>query len=79
MLLKLQSRTPKTVVYVTHGVDEALLSADEIVVIGGSPATVLYQTTLSIPQQQRTLSDPALIAVREAIVSTLTNEKGERI
>lgn len=79
VLLKLQSLTPKTVVYVTHGVDEALLAADEIVVIGGNPATVLYQTELSLPKSERTLSMPELVAVRETIVSTLTQEKGERL
>lgn len=46
-----QEEMKKTVFFVTHDVDEALLLANRILVLGQSPSNVIYDVT--IPEEQR--------------------------
>lgn len=45
-------KTKKTIFFVTHDVDEALLLANRIIVLGQSPSKVIYE--LSVPEEKRT-------------------------
>lgn len=47
----------QTVVMVTHDVNEALLMADKIVVIGNKPATIKYEVSLNGVQNDRDLAE----------------------
>lgn len=53
LLLKLwqQGSPKKTVFFVTHDVDEAMLLANRIIVLGQSPSSIIYETT--IPEDKR--------------------------
>ena len=53
-------RTGKTVVFVTHDIDEALQLADRIVLFSGKPTTVLETVTIDTPRPRR--PDHAAIA-----------------
>ena len=44
-------KTKKTIFFVTHDVDEALLLANRIVVLGQSPSKIIYE--LTIPEEKR--------------------------
>lgn len=46
-------RTGKTVVFVTHDIDEALQLADRIVLFSGKPTTVLETLTIDTPRPRR--------------------------
>ncbi|WP_427184183.1 ABC transporter ATP-binding protein [Bordetella bronchialis] len=46
-------RTGKTVVFVTHDIDEALQLADRIVLFSGKPTAVLETMTIDIPRPRR--------------------------
>jgi NitT/TauT family transport system ATP-binding protein len=60
-------RTGKTVVFVTHDIDEALQLADRIVLFSGKPTTVLETVTIDTPRPRR-LNDDALGAHRDQLV-----------
>lgn len=49
-LLRLIAESPKTVVFVTHNIEEAVLLADQVVVMGPRPGTVLRTFPVDIPR-----------------------------
>jgi len=60
--------TKKTVVFVTHDVDEALLLADRIVMFSKKPAQVQKILTLREPHP-RTIDDPVMLAHRAGLIA----------
>jgi NitT/TauT family transport system ATP-binding protein len=60
-------RTGKTVVFVTHDIDEALQLADRIVLLSGKPTTVLETVTIDTPRPRR-LDNDALAVHRGHLV-----------
>ncbi len=69
-ILRLISKTKKTVLFVTHSVDEALKLADRILVVGGRPGKLLFDTTIAL-SKPRDLSNSQLILVRNKILDKL--------
>jgi NitT/TauT family transport system ATP-binding protein len=59
-------RTGKTVVFVTHDIDEALQLADRIILFSGKPTTVLETMTIDTPRPRR-LDDDALASRRHRL------------
>jgi NitT/TauT family transport system ATP-binding protein len=59
-------RTGKTVVFVTHDIDEALQLADRIVLFSGKPTTVLETLNIDTPRPRR-MDDDALAACRNRL------------
>lgn len=47
---RLLAEEPKTVLFVTHDIEEALVLADRIVLLGGRPATVRFEMDNPIPR-----------------------------
>jgi NitT/TauT family transport system ATP-binding protein len=68
-LLKLWDRERKTVVFVTHGIDEAIYLGDRVVVMSGRPGRVKQEITIDIPRprDQKIHTLPAFAAYRQAI------------
>lgn len=62
-LLRLWSQDRRTVVFVTNDHDEALLLADRIVAIAGSPATDVAELEVALPRPRMALGDD-LLALR---------------
>ncbi len=60
--------TGKTVVLVTHDIDEALALADRIVLLSGKPTRVLETIAPPAPRP-RNLADPALAPLRARLLS----------
>lgn len=69
-LLRLWSKTRKTVFFVTHSVDESLKLADRILVIGGKPGKLLLDTTLAV-SRPRNFKDQELVKIRSQILDKL--------
>jgi NitT/TauT family transport system ATP-binding protein len=58
VLLRLWESRPRSVVYVTHDIEEAVLLADRVVVIGGTrPARILGDVRISLARP-RTKREP---------------------
>ena len=63
-----------TVLFVTHDVEEALMCADRIVVLGGSPCNITADISLPSPRDGRSVNDPELNRAREQIIQALSAE-----
>ena len=70
-LLRLWTKTKKTLVFVTHSVDEALKLADRILVVGGKPGKLLLDTTISL-SRPRDFKNQQIVNVRNAILEKLS-------
>lgn len=79
LLMTLCLRKHKTVLFVTHDVDEALLLSDEILIMGSSPGRIIahYNLPQEKPRSIKTLALPAMVAMKTDII-TLLDEEGKR-
>ncbi len=57
-LLEVWQKTGKTVLFVTHSVEEATLLGDEVYVFGARPATIRDRITIDLPRPRDTDSVP---------------------
>ncbi|MCX6651221.1 MAG: ABC transporter ATP-binding protein [Methanomassiliicoccales archaeon] len=69
-LLRIWSETKKTVVFITHSVDEALFLADRIVVMTARPSSIgqIYEITWERPRDR---ASPEFAALRKQILAQL--------
>lgn len=79
LLMKVCLQRGKTVLFVTHDVDEALLLSDEILLMGASPGRIIahYHLSQEKPRNLRTLALPEMIAMKTEML-TLLDEEGLR-
>ena len=63
-----------TVLFVTHDVEEALMCADRVVVLGGSPCDIMLDIYLPSPRDKRSVDEAELNAAREKIIERLAAE-----
>ena len=66
-LLNIWEKEKKTVVFVTHSIEEAALLADRIILFTKRPGRIQKEVTLDIPRP-RNMFDPDLTAVRKALL-----------
>jgi len=66
-LVALWQQTEKTVVFVTHDVEEALVLADRIVLLSAKPARVVETVEVTAERPRQIDSDPRLITLRKRL------------
>jgi NitT/TauT family transport system ATP-binding protein len=49
-LLRIWSETPRTIVFVTHDIDEAIYLSDRVLVLGARPGRVIEDVTIELPR-----------------------------
>ncbi len=72
-LLRIWSESPKTVLFITHSIPEAVLLSDRIIVMTPRPGSVreILEVDLPRPRSMRTMSDPRFSALCNHIRSQL--------
>lgn len=73
----LLAASPRTVVYVTHDIDECVLAADRWILLGGSPAAVEAEGEIDVPAEERGASAQELAEVRAELFARLTAQNAE--
>jgi NitT/TauT family transport system ATP-binding protein len=68
-LVELWEETGKTILFVTHDVDEALFLADRIVVLSPKPARVVRTLPVNAPRPRQVETDAGLRAMRREILA----------
>jgi NitT/TauT family transport system ATP-binding protein len=69
-LVRLLKERPRTVVFVTHDIEEAAQLADRVLVLSNRPATICRELYIDTPRP-RNLTDPAVIEAMKEILSEL--------
>jgi len=67
--LGLQEDLAKTILFVTHDIDEAIIMADRAVIMAGSPGSIVHELDVALPDP-RDRHDPAVQALRTRLMST---------
>ena len=70
LLLMLQEDFAKSILMITHDIEEALRLADEILVLSERPMRILDHFSLQGPKLRR-LDDPQLIEIKEYVIDLL--------
>ncbi len=73
LLLMLQSDFRKSILMITHDIEEALLLADELIVLTPAPMRIRKRFTLASPKPRR-ISDPFLIEMKERMLELLQED-----
>ncbi len=74
LLEQLRSRYGKTVLMITHDVEEALVLSDRLLVLSRPPMTILQDLALPDGPRPRRRSDPQLVDLQEQIMDLLRGE-----
>jgi NitT/TauT family transport system ATP-binding protein len=72
-LLKVWDQERKTVLFVTHGIDESIYLADRVVVMGPRPARILETIEIDLPRPRtrQVRNSPEFLHYRERVSSLL--------
>ena len=69
-LVRLLDKRPRTVVFVTHDIEEAAQLADRVLVLSSRPASITRELIIDVPRP-RNLTDPAVVEAMKAILNEL--------
>ena len=75
LLILLQSEFNKSILMITHDIEEALLLADEVLVLSRLPMRIIERFDLSGSKPRRP-SDHHLIEIKEYVLNRLQQELG---
>jgi len=75
-LISIWQRTRKTIVFVTHDVDEALVLADQIIVLSAKPTRVIDTINLTEPRPRR-IEDTASLSEQRTYLHSLFRDSAQ--
>jgi len=76
LLLELWQRTHKTVLFITHDIDEAILLGDRVHVMTARPGRIKERVEIGIPRPRSvdTLTSPEFMAIKRRIMALIHEE-----
>jgi NitT/TauT family transport system ATP-binding protein len=77
-LLRIWQKTHKTIVFVTHNVDEAVFLGDRVLVLTRRPATIKREFLVELPRE-RDRTSGEFVEIRKEILKELEEEYVEQI
>jgi NitT/TauT family transport system ATP-binding protein len=77
-LLRIWHKTHKTVLFVTHNVDEAVFLADRVMILTRRPASVKSEFSVDL-KRERDRTSPEFVSVRKEILRELEEEYVEQL
>jgi len=79
LLLRVWENTQKTVAFVTHDIDEAILLGDRVIVMTARPGKVKADIRIGIqrPRDPEIVLEPEFIAIKRRIINELRDEIDE--
>lgn len=72
-LLEVWKKFNKTIIYVTHHIDEALMLSDTVYLMSGRPGRIVEEIKIDLPRP-RNISDPKFLEYRAYIAKYLETE-----
>ena len=78
----LEGENRKTVFFVTHDVDEALLLGSRIIVLGQSPGRIIYTCEISNdnrPTRDTQFTNPAFLEMRNQLIGYINRDVAEKL
>jgi NitT/TauT family transport system ATP-binding protein len=75
-LLRIWDAARKTILFVTHDIDEAIYLADRVIVMSASPGRIVRELTIDLPRPRALdlRNDPTFISYRRAIWDLLEDQ-----
>ncbi|QKD05146.1 ABC transporter ATP-binding protein [Mesorhizobium loti] len=79
LLLRIWDHSKKTVLFVTHDIDEAILLADRVLVMSGRPGQIKKEIRVGLPRPRSMdlVMEPNFIAMKREILELLKNDEDE--
>lgn len=79
-LLDIWEDTRRSVLMITHHIEEALLLSDSIYILSARPGTILKRVEVPFPRPRREdiLNDPSFIALKTEISAIMREEQHKR-
>jgi NitT/TauT family transport system ATP-binding protein len=76
LLLRIWDKHRRTVLFVTHDIEEALLLADQVLIMGCSPGTIVEQFAVPMrrPRSAPALFIPEVVRIRQHVFSLMQQE-----
>jgi ABC-type nitrate/sulfonate/bicarbonate transport system ATPase subunit len=75
-LLDIWARHRRTVLFITHDIDEAIFLGDKVVVMTSRPGTIRCQETISLPRPRDAsiLTDPEFMQIKRKLLAVVEEE-----
>ena len=73
-LLRIWEASKKTIVFVTHSIDEAILLSDRVAFMSGGTITEIIDINFPRPRSRNIFSSPEFIQIHKKIVDLLQND-----
>lgn len=81
-IIRIWQETGKSILFVTHDIDEAIVLADRIVLMSNKPTKVIETVRITSPRPRDPDKDPQLAAIREklfALFSAMEHQEEETV
>lgn len=73
-ILSIQAKLNKTILFITHDIEEAIILADQVILIKGRPGTISKKQKIDLPYP-RDKADPKFVAYKKELLARLSKSE----